>query len=136
VGDQTNEYDFHGDNSYDFEMDYSSSFIKTLHFSGKLKMKVSYGGEWAFQGDSLVMTPDYNSVDIKMDPSGMVPEENMQDSLDVWVNKTRESTVADFKEMAENGERRIIKARLDYSKDKMEWSESDGRVRYLNRKKE
>ena len=136
VGDQTNEYDFHGDNSYDFEMDYSSSFIKTLHFSGKLKMKVSYGGEWAFQGDSLVMTPDYNSVDIKMDPSGMVPEENMQDSLDVWVNRTRESTVADFKEMAENGERRIIKARLDYSKDKMEWSESDGRVRYLNRKKE
>ena len=84
-GDRTKKYDFHGDYGYDFSMDYSSAFIKTQFFSGKLKWSMSYRGKWAFQGDSLVLTPDYNTADVTVDPNGLVPEENMQDSLDAWV---------------------------------------------------
>ena len=136
VGEQTNEYDFHANHGYDFAVDYSSSFRRMQFFSGSLKMKVSYSGKWAFQGDSLVLTPDYNTADVTVDPSGLVPEENMQDSLDAWVIRYREQTLDGIKGMADNGEKRTVKARLDSSHDKMEWTEADGTVRYLKRKQE
>lgn len=135
-GDRTKKYDFHGDYGYDFSMDYSSAFIKTQFFSGKLKWSMSYRGKWAFQGDSLVLTPDYNTADVTVDPNGLVPEENMQDSLDAWVNRSREHTMNNFKGMADSGDKLTVKARLDSSNDKMEWTEADGRVRYLKRKEE
>ncbi len=136
VGNQTNEYDFHGDHGYDFAVDYAPAFVKTMFFSGRLKMRFSYRGKWAFQGDSLVLTPDYNTADVTVDPSGLVPEENMQDSLDAWVNGYREQGMNSLKEMAERNERYTVKTRLDSSNDKMEWTESDGAVRYLKRKRE
>ncbi len=134
VGDQTNEYDFQSDHSYTYVNDYAPSFLKMTTFSGKLKMTVSYRGEWTFRGDSLVLTPDYSTADMKLDPSGLVPEKNMQDSLDAWVNWYREQGRDIFKEKAEKGERYVVKALMDSSKDKMEWTEADGDVRYLKRK--
>ncbi len=71
---------------------------------------------------------------MKLDPSGLVPEKNMQDSLDAWVNWYREQGRDIFKEKAEKGERYVVKALMDSSKDKMEWTEADGDVRYLKRK--
>ena len=135
-GEQTNEYDFHANHVYDFSVDYASSFRQMQFFSGKLKITLSYRGEWAFKGDSLVLTPDFNTADMIVDPSGMVPEENKQDSLDAWVNRYREQSIESFKEMADKGEKYTVKARLDSSNDKMEWTESDGVVRYLKRKEE
>ena len=136
VEDSANEYDFHGDHSYTFASDYVSSFSKTATWSGRLKMKLSYRGEWVFQGDSLVLTPDFSTIDIQMDPSGLLPEENMQDSLDTWVNDYRESYLAYFRDMADKGEKYAYKALLDSSRDKTEWTDSGGSVRYLKRKKE
>lgn len=136
IGEQTDEYDFHGDHRYDFSVDYASSFRQMRFFAGRLKMTLSYSGEWTFQGDSLVLTPDYNTADMTVDPSGMVPEENMQDSLDAWVNRYREQSIERIKEMADKGEKRTVKASMDSSNDKMEWTESDGTVRYLKRKEE
>jgi hypothetical protein len=136
VGEQTNEYDFHANHVYDFSVDYASSFKQMQFFSGRLKMTLSYRGKWAFKGDSLVLTPDFNTADMIVDPSGLVPEENMQDSLDAWVNWYRKQSIENIKEMADKREKHTIKARLDSSKDKMEWTESDGTVRYLKRKKE
>ena len=136
VGDQINEYDFHGDHGYDFTVDYAPAFIQSVYFSGRLKMKASYRGKWAVQGDSLVLTPDYNTVDMTVDPSALVPKENMQDSLDAWVIRYREQGMASFKKMADKGEKHTVKALLDSSHDKMEWTESDGTVRYLKRKRE
>ena len=136
VGEQTNEYDFHGDHRYDFSVDYASSFRQMQFFSGRLKMTLSYSGEWAFQGDSLVLTPDYNTANMTVDPSGMVPEENMQDSLDAWVTRYQKQSVDRFKEMADKGDNLSVKALVDSSNDKMEWIESDGTVRYLKRKRE
>ena len=133
VGEQTNSYDFHSDHSYDFVNSYSSSFSRSLHWSGKLKMTITYRGEWAFQGDSLVLTPNYSTADLQLDPSGLVPEENMQDSLDAWVRNYRKTALDYFKEMEDKGEDLVIKALLDSSNDKMEWTESDGSVRYLKR---
>ena len=136
VGDQTNEYDFHGDHGYDFAVDYAPAFVKTMYFSGRLKMRFFYRGKWAIQGDSLVLTPDYNTVDVTVDPSGLVPEENMQDSLDAWVKRYREQGMDSFRRMEERTEKFSVKPRLDSSNDKMEWTESDGAVRYLKRKRE
>lgn len=136
IGEQTNEYDFHGDHRYDFSVDYASSFRQMQFFSGRLKMTLSYSGEWAFQGDSLVLTPDYNTANMTVDPSGMVPEENMQDSLDAWVTRYREQSIERIKEMADKGDNLSVKALVDSSNDKMEWIESDGTVRYLKRKRE
>ena len=136
IGEQTNEYDFHGDHRYDFSVDYASSFRQMRFFAGRLKMTLSYSGEWAFQGDSLVLTPDYNTADMTVDPSGMVPEENMQDSLDAWVTRYQKQSVDRFKEMADKGDNLSVKALVDSSNDKMEWIESDGTVRYLKRKRE
>ena len=136
VGDQTNEYDFHTDHGYDFTVDYAPAFVKTIYFSGRLKMRFSYRGKWAFQGDSLVLTPDYNTTDVIVDPSALVPEENMQDSLDAWVIQYREQGMASFKRMEERTEKFSVKPRLDSSNDKMEWTEPDGSVRYLKRKEE
>ncbi|MBR3406107.1 MAG: hypothetical protein IKG92_04330 [Bacteroidales bacterium] len=136
VGEQTNEYDFHGDHRYDFSVDYASSFRQMRFFAGRLKMTLSYSGEWAFQGDSLVLTPDYNTANMTVDPSGMVPEENMQDSLDAWVTRYQKQSVDRFKEMADKGDNLSVKALVDSSNDKMEWIESDGTVRYLKRKRE
>ena len=135
IGEQTNEYNFHGDHSYDFSVDYASSFRQMQFFSGRLKMTLSYSGEWALQGDSLTLAPDYNTVDLNVDSSGLVPEENMQDSLDAWVNRYREQSINSFKEMADKGEKRAFKASVDSSNDKMEWTGPDGAVRYLKRKK-
>ena len=136
IGEQTNEYDFHGDHRYDFSVDYASSFRQMRFFAGRLKMTLSYSGEWAFQGDSLVLTPDYNTTDVIVDPSALVPEENMQDSLDAWVIRYREQSINNFKEMADKGEKYTVKPLLDSSHDKMEWTEPDGTVRYLKRKEE
>ena len=136
VGEQTNEYDFHSDQSYDFSLDYASSFRQMKLFSGRLKMTLSYRGKWAFQGDSLVLTPDYNTADMTVDPSGLVPEENMQDSMDAWVIQYREESIENIRKMADRGDNRTVKAILDSSKDKMEWTEPEGTVRYLKRREE
>jgi hypothetical protein len=71
-----------------------------------------------------------------VDPSALVPEENMQDSLDAWVIQYREQGMASFKRMEERTEKFSVKPRLDSSNDKMEWTEPDGSVRYLKRKEE
>ena len=136
VEDQTIEFDFQGDHSYAYVKDYASSFTKMKNFSGKIKMTLSYRGEWAFQGDSLVLTPDFNTVDLVVDPSDLVPEKNMQDSLDAWVKDNRESTLDYFKSMVDKGEKYAVNALVDSSKDKMEWTDAEGNVRYLKRKEE
>ncbi len=41
-----------------------------------------------------------------------------------------------MEEMEETVERFSVKPRLDSSNDKMEWTESDGSVRYLKRERE
>jgi hypothetical protein len=71
-----------------------------------------------------------------LDSSGLVPEENMQDSMVVALNRYRERQIDYFKEYAKKGETPTYKPRLDSSNDKMEWTESDGAVRYLKRKRE
>ena len=130
--DQSLEYDFHSDNSYSFINLISSPFTKTLYWSGKYKIKISYSGTWVIQKDSLVMTPDYTTADVQLDESDIVVEENMRDSLTNWINQYQKGALDYFKEQADIV-KYTVKARMDSSKDKMEWSEPDGKVRYLNR---
>ncbi len=63
-------------------------------------------------------------------------EKIFNSDLDAWVIRYREQSINNFKEMADKGGKRTVKASMDSSNDKMEWTESDGVVRYLKRKEE
>lgn len=131
--DRSMEYDFHSDNSYTYTNENTSSYIKTRYWSGSYKLKVSYRGTWALQRDSLIMKPDYSTSDVQVDPGDIVVEDNMKDTLATWLNSCQERTLDYMREQTAN-ERYAVKALLDSSRDKMEWTESDGTVRYWKRR--
>ena len=134
--DQNMEYTFHSDNTYTYSNAKNSSYVKTPYWSGVYTVKVTYKGTWALQRDSLVLTPDYASTDVQLDPSGIVVEKNGEKNLADWLNQYQETTLNYFREEADKEYQYAIKARLDSSRDKMEWTEADGTVRYMKRKRE
>lgn len=134
--DQNMEYTFHSDNTYTYSNAKNSSYVKTPYWSGVYTVKVTYKGTWALQRDSLVLTPDYTSSDVLLDPSGIVVEKDGEKNLADWLNQYQETTLNYFREEDDKEYQYAIKARLDSSRDKMEWTEADGTVRYLKRKRE
>ena len=134
--DQNMEYTFPSDNTYTYSNAKNSSYVKTPYWSGVYTVKVTYKGTWALQRDSLVLTPDYASSDVLLDPSGIVVEKDGEKNLADWLNQYQETTLNYFREEDDKEYQYAIKARLDSSRDKMEWTEADGTVRYLKRKSE
>lgn len=134
--DQNMEYTFHSDNTYTYSNAKNSSYVKTPYWSGVYTVKVTYKGTWALQRDSLVLTPDYASSDVLLDPSGIVVEKDGEKNLADWLNQYQETTLNYFREEADKEYQYAVKARLDSSRDKMEWTEADGTVRYMKRKRE
>lgn len=134
--DQNMEYTFHSDNTYTYSNAKNSSYVKTPYWSGVYTVKVTYKGTWALQRDSLVLTPDYASSDVLLDPSGIVVEKDGEKNLADWLNQYQETTLNYFREEDDKEYQYAVKARLDSSRDKMEWTEADGTVRYLKRKRE
>lgn len=134
--DQNVEYAFHTDNTYTYSTANKSSYIKMQYWSGIITVKVTYQGVWALQRDSLILTPDYASADVQLDTSGIVVEENGAEELANWSNRYQENTLNYYREEADKETRYAIKVRLDSSRDKMEWTETEGRVRYLKRERE
>ena len=126
------EYDFHRDNSYDYVTHYSS-LVHAMYWSGRLKYSVSLSGTWSMQGDSLILNLDAPTMAIQMDLSGIEAEENKQDSLESWAKKYREDGLKHYAEKPDSEKRFSFKARLDASHDKMEWTNKDGAI-YLKRK--
>lgn len=134
--DQNMEYTFHSDNTYTYSNAKNSSYVKTPYWSGVYTVKVTYKGTWALQRDSLVLTPDYASTDVQLDPSGIVVEKDGEKNLADWLNQYQETTLNYFREEDDKEYQYAVKARLDSSRDKMEWTEADGTVRYMKRKRE
>ena len=134
--DQNMEYTLHSNNTYTYSNAKNSSYVKTPYWSGVYTVKVTYKGTWALQRDSLVLTPDYASSDVLLDPSGIVVEENGEKNLADWLNQYQETTLNYFREEDDKEYQYAVKARLDSSRDKMEWTEADGTVRYMKRKRE
>ena len=134
--DQNMEYIFHSDNTYTYSNAKNSSYVKTPYWSGVYTVKVTYKGTWALQRDSLVLTPDYASSDVQLDPSGIVVEKDGEKNLADWLNQYQETTLNYFREEDDKEYQYAVKARLDSSRDKMEWTEADGTVRYMKRKRE
>lgn len=130
--DGTVEYVFKADKSYIYTNAHST-FAKGLHWSGKLKISFSYTGTWDLQGDSLVLFPSYNVSDVELDSSEFFVEKNMQDSLNTWLAHYHDNTLEQFKELSGQEDRSPFHARLDSSKDKMEWVSPQGKVRYFKR---
>ena len=102
---------------------------------GKLKIQVDYSGTWEMKGDSLILKGDPLSYEIDVDENGLIPEEGQQDTLKAWINNYQERGMKEYHETPADHMTYSFKARLDSSKDKMEWTESDGTVRYLKRKR-
>lgn len=132
--DQNLEYEFHSDKSYAYSNERLSPYVKTPYWSGHYTVKVTYKGTWTLQRDSLVLTPDYATADVQLDQNGIFDEENGEELLADWMNRYQKQTLDYFRGQSGEDNRYAIKARLDSSKDKMEWTDSDGTVRYLKRK--
>ena len=130
--DQTSEYAFRSDNSYTFTNEGTSTYLKRPYWSGNYTLRTSYKGTWALQRDSLIMTPDYSTTDVQVETSGIVVEKNGEEHLTDWLNSYKEQMMDYYRSHAGKGEQFAVKARLDSSKDKMEWTFS-GEVRYLKR---
>ena len=130
------EYDFYSDYSFSITNNVLSEFRRTPYGSGIIKATLMYDGTWSLQGDSLIMAMDANTVDVHMDSSGIEVKENKQDSLAIMMNAYRDYFYEAAKEKmsSKESERIAYKVRMDSSKDKMEWTDEKGDMRYLKRK--
>ena len=90
---------------------------------------------WELKGDSLFLRIDPQSYEINIDDSCLILEEGGQDSLKVWINEYRDKTLKQCSEAPAEKLSVSFKARLDSSRDKMEWTGSDKTVRYLKRQR-
>ncbi|MBO4671188.1 MAG: hypothetical protein J5640_05035 [Bacteroidales bacterium] len=124
---------FSADNSFTAE---SVSTISNHweQWSGKYTTRFTYSGTWEMKGDSLIMIDNPLAAEMVIDGSALVPYEGGRDSVDAWINRTREQELKEYREKPEAELRGAFKARLDSSHDKMEWTYSNGGVVYLKRK--
>ena len=129
--DNSYEYEFNRDNSAFLSMNYSAPSHGPF-WSGRLKYTVSFTGTWSLKSDSLYMKFDSSSADVQMDASGL--ETTNQDSLDAWVNRYREDALKYYQEAPEDDTPVAYKARLDATRDKMEWTSDGSRALFLKRK--
>ena len=127
--------------SYSFNADRTFSSRVTLYTSGhwllwrgKITTQVDYSGTWVLKGDSLLLKTDPLSYEVDIDDSGLITEECQQDSLKAWINDYRERTLQACNDTSAEKHSISFKARLDSSKDKMEWTDPNGTVQYLKRK--
>ena len=102
---------------------------------GKFITRVEYSGTWVLKGDSLFLKTDPLSYEIEIDDIGLVPDEGQQDTLKSWIKSYRERGVKEYRETPAEKLMVSVKARMDSSKDKMEWTDSDGEAHYLKRQR-
>lgn len=129
----TNEYEFRRDHSFTLTRN-SSQLWQTSNWSGKFKYHMILGGIWTLQGDSLVMTHNPESFELDLDTSELNPVKGKADSLARWASNYREKSLTEQKAALEKDPRSAIKARLDPSNDKMEWTSPSGKIIYVKRK--
>ena len=135
--DNSYEYDFHGDKSFEMKYHYSN-LAHFVNWSGRLKYTVFYKGTWSVQADSLIMYLDLSDMDMQYDLSGLEVKADKRDSLESWANHSREEYIKYYEEHPdENSQnsRSAYKARLDATRDKMEWSTASGAI-YLKREEQ
>ena len=127
-------YHFERDSVCRFDMNHSRYFrMKDWH--GRLKYSASFPGSWKLQADSLILNVDYSEPEVNMDVSGIVLLGGVKDSLDSWAERYKKYLVDYYKKFAGTPDARLAaKARLDPSRDKMEWTNSVGPI-YVKRQK-
>ena len=126
------KYSFFHDRTFSTELQ-STDNGYWANFSGKFTTVMTYTGTWEMKEDSLIMFCDRNSVAFDMDDSGLVPAEGKQATLDEWKKGYLERAKKNHEDLPDKDLRSAVKARLDSSKDKMEWIDADGDSRYLKR---
>lgn len=132
---QRMEYDFHSDYTFSITNNVLSEYMRTRYGSGVIRAKLTYDGAWSLQGDSLIMILDANTLDVQMDSGGIEAKENMQDSLSLWINAYRDYFYETTRgKMSDDADRIAYHVRMDSSKDKMEWADEKGEIRYLKQK--
>lgn len=129
---QQQKYSFASDHAFSVEGK-SSETGRWVHFLGRYTTTLTFAGTWEMKGDSLILNVDPQSFHFDVDGSGLAPVDGQQDSLDSWLKAYPEQVEKINRELPEKDLRSAFKARLDSSRDKMEWVDSDGNVRYLKR---
>ena len=124
---------FDSDHSFFTEVRHSDNG-HWYYFSGEFTSTLTYSGTWEMKGDSLILITNRDSFAFDLDTSGLVAAEGQQKKLDEWVASTREQTENSYKNRTDEQLRSAHKARLDSSRDKMEWINAAGTILYLKRK--
>ena len=125
-------YTFNSDKTFSSRVTQSSGG-RWMYWRGKVKALYNSSGTWEMKGDSLFLKTDPRSLNIEIDDSGLIAEDGRQDSLKAWINSFRENELKEYSELPEEKYNASFKARLDASRDKMEWTDPDGDVQYLKR---
>lgn len=129
-------YTFNADRTFSSTNVIQSTSGRWQQWRGKFTLQVDYSGTWEMKEDSLFLKTDPQSYKFEVDDSGLIPEEGQQDSLKAWIANYREQGLKAYSELPEEKLLVSYKARLDSSKDKMEWTDPDGSVQYLKRKRD
>lgn len=129
----TYEYVFRKDHSFTMSRSVSQLWHAT-YWSGKFKYSLLLGGTWSMEGDSLVLVHKPDNYGLDLDISELVPQKGKEDTLSRWASDYREKVLKEHKEELEQAPRDAVKARMDPSGDKMEWSDNSGNILYLKRK--
>ena len=133
--DNTREYVFKKDHCFTMTRSASQLWYAT-YWSGKFKYSMILGGTWSMEGDSLVLVHNPENYDLKLDTGELIPYKGKEDTLARWASSYREEVMKEHKEHLEQAPRDAMKARMDPSGDKMEWTSSSGKTVYLKRKTE
>lgn len=129
----TCDYVFRKDHSFTMSRN-GTQLWRATYWSGKFKYSLILGGTWSMEGDSLVLVHSPVDYDLKLDTDGLIPNKGKEDTLARWAISYREEVLKEHKEELEQDPRNAVKARLDPSGDKMEWTNPSGHVIYLKRK--
>ena len=84
------------------------------------------------------MNTDLSDMDMQFDLSGLEVKEDKRDSMESWAKRSREDYIKyyeDHPDEVSQDSRSAYKARLDATRDKMEWSTASGAI-YLKREEE
>ncbi|MBR4826357.1 MAG: hypothetical protein IKZ91_00540 [Bacteroidales bacterium] len=133
--DNSREYVFRKDRSYTVSINSSQLWYATF-WSGKFKARARFGGTWALKGDSLYLYRNPDTSEYDVDTSELIVDKGKEDSLVRWTAGYLEMCRAGMKEQLQTNSVTAIKARMDSSCDKMEWSLEPGSAIYVKRKVE
>ena len=113
------EWEFRKDHTYTVVSDQSST--ANMPFAkGKLKLHFTMEGTWDIEGESLILTFDWDKYNMEVDDNEMKVLPGRQDLLDNWLKEYQQSNEEFISNNSGRKDRIAYGACMDASRDKIE----------------